>query len=72
VVDDDVSVFRHAAGKDPQLKVLCHFLQELEHVGADEELPLEIVVVVDFVVDEGLIEIKHEGKAFVGVVVQVW
>jgi hypothetical protein len=32
---------------------------------------LEIVVVVDFVVDEGLIEVKYKGEAFVGLVVEV-
>ena len=69
MVDDDVGIFGHAAGEYADLVVVCHFCQELEHVGSDQKLAL--VFVGDFVVDQSLVQIEQKGVLFGAIVMQV-
>lgn len=52
VIEDDIGILGHTACKNPNFEVLRHLLEELKHVGPDEELSLHIFYLV---VDESFV-----------------
>lgn len=46
VIEDYIGVLGHTACKNPNLEVLRHLLEELKHMGPDEELSLHIFYLV--------------------------